>query len=309
MPVANPNYFTGNPLERLSEKRGDAAWVEAQLSTAGGRLIPFWKGMPLIEMPAGDSATGQPLWLNPMATSEFAGDAPLILLGHKNGTPYFAIDGSGNGSAPDSAPFSDMGDYKSLREIAHILERDDLAILGQALWLLDWHRRHRFCANCGAPTEMRAAGALRYCGSCETEHFPRTDPVAIVLPIHDDACLLGRGINFPANLFSALAGFMEPGETLEECAVREVYEEAGVRLTDMRYIFSQPWPFPSSLMVGFFAAAASRELTLDPTEIAAARWVPKAEISALLNGERRDDLWIPPKLAIAHQLLAVWVNE
>ncbi len=309
MPIANPNYFVGNPLERLSEKRGDAAWLQEQLNFASARLVPFWRGRPLIAEARVPGGKAEALWLNTTASSEFHEGAPLILLGHLDGVPYFAIDGSASGASAETAPFSDLGVYRSLREIADDLSREDLAILGQALWILDWHRRHQFCANCGAKTEMRPGGANRHCQSCETDHFPRTDPVAIVLATYGEECLLGRGVNFPPKFFSALAGFMEPGETLEECAAREVFEEAGVQLTNVEYIFSQPWPFPSSLMVGFIADATDKELNLDTTEIAEARWVPKDDIRALLAGDGQGDLWLPPRFAIARQLLEVWVKR
>ena len=309
MPIANPNFFTGNPLQRISEKRGDKAWLQEQLDLPDAKLIPLWRGHPLIEMPREPDDQAQPLWLNPAARSEFASDARVILLGYHGAAPYFAIDASASGSSAETAPFSDLGAYRSLRDVADSLAREDLAILGQALWILDWHRRHQFCANCGSRSEMRLGGVSRHCTECETDHFPRTDPVAIVLVTYGDTCLLGRGVKFPPNFFSALAGFLEPGETLEECAVRETYEEAGVRVDNVRYIFSQPWPFPSSLMVGFLAEAEDQELTLDPTEIAEARWVSKEEIRSLISGERRDDLWIPPKFAIARQLLEVWASE
>ena len=309
MPIANPNYFAGNPLERSSEKRGDSEWLAQQLALPEAVMLPFWRGRPLIEAPEGPGGRQRPLWLSPAARSEFAADAPLILLGFRREVPYFALDASASAPSADNAPFADLGSYLGMREIAPSLAREDVAILGQALWLLDWHRRHRFCANCGATTLPAGAGVSRRCNACECDHFPRTDPVAIVLAVHDDACLLGRGVKFPPGFFSALAGFLEPGETLEECAVREVYEESGVRLTDVSYIFSQPWPFPSSLMVGFIAEAESRDLKLDETEIAEARWVERETIAALVRGERRDGLMIPPRFAIAHQLMAHWVGS
>ena len=299
----NPNYFTGNPLERRSEHRGDTAWLAAQLQHPDAQMLCLWRGQPLL------ASTEKPLWLSPAARSEFNQDAPVILLGFLGNTPYFAIDASTSSSTAEAAPFIDLGTYTDLRTGAAGLDRADLAIIGQAVWLLDWHRRHLFCAKCGAPSDMAGGGIKRICGTCGAEHFPRTDPVAIVLPVYGEECLLARGAHFPPNMFSALAGFLEPGETLEECAVREVAEEVGLTLTAPRYIFSQPWPFPSSLMVGFIAEATSKDLTLDEEEIEAARWVSRPEIKALIAGERRDDLWVPPPFAIARQLLEVWAAE
>ena len=309
MPIANPNYFTGNPLERLSEKRGDALWFAEQLAHEKACMVPFWRGRPLVEMPDGPEGQARALWLSPLARSEFVHDAPVVLLGFRDGAPYFALDASASGASAETAPFADMASYKGMRELAGMLSREEVAILGQALWLLDWHRRHQFCANCGAKSQMVGGGTHRRCDGCDTDHFPRTDPVAIVLVSRGEDCLLGRGVKFPPTFFSALAGFLEPGETLEECAAREVFEEVGVKVNDVRYIFSQPWPFPSSLMAGYIAETEDTTFTLDETEIAEARWVSKDEIRALLNGERRDDLNIPPPFAIAHQLLVEWVRD
>lgn len=306
--LTNPNYFVGNPLDRRSEYRGDDDWLKEQEAHPKAQMLVFWRGMPLLE-DGPDKDTLRPLMLSPAARSEFAPQANVILLGFQEETPFFAIDGSATGTTPENAPFSDLGTYGNLRDIAMQLERQDLAIIGQAVWMLDWHRRHSFCANCGAADAMGAGGIKRICNNCDTEHFPRTDPVAIVLPVCGNKCLLGRGPHFPPNMFSALAGFLEAGETLEECAIREVAEETGVTVKNPRYIFSQPWPFPSSLMTGFIAEADDMTLNLDTREIEEARWVTKDDIKALINGERRPDLWIPPPYAIARQLLEYWVQS
>jgi len=189
-----------------------------------------------------------------------------------------------------------------------MLDANDLSMIGQGRWFLDWHHRHRFCARCGGETHVADGGAKRQCSVCEAEHFPRTDPVAIVLAVHDDNCLLGRGPDWPPGFMSALAGFIEAAETPEECAIRELQEEAGVTLTDVRYQFSQPWPFPSSLMMGFIADAESRDLKLDETEIVDAQWLSRAEINALRAGEKRDDILLPPRFTIARQLIERWAE-
>ncbi|MEO1426649.1 MAG: NAD(+) diphosphatase, partial [Pseudomonadota bacterium] len=151
--------------------------------------------------------------------------------------------------------------------------------------------------------------AKRRCGACGTDHFPRTEPVAIVLVTHGEDCLLGRGPNFPPGFMSALAGFAEAGETLEECAIREIHEEAGVRIKSVRYQFSQPWPFPASLMMGCFAIAEDKTLTLDRTEIEDARWVSRETLKQLLNGDQHTDIRIPPDFTIAHHLIKRWAEE
>ena len=307
--LANPNYFTGNPLNRHSEQRGDASWLDAQVCHPDAQMLALWNDMPLLDLPADKSKNGRPLWLSPSARSEFAPTATIILLGFLGDAPYFVIDGSASSTSPENAPFHDLGTYGNLRDVSMRLDREDLAIIGQALWLADWHRQHGFCAKCGTATDIAHGGIKRLCSNCDTEHFPRTNPVAIVLPVCADQCLLGRSPHFPPNMFSALAGFLEASETLEECAIREVWEETGITITNPRYIFSQPWPFPNSLMTGFIAETTDKTLLLDKTEIEEARWVSRAEIAALVKGEKRDDLWIPPSFAIARQLLEFWIKN
>lgn len=300
-PEENPNWFANAPLARLNNEVAYDDIVAAKLSDAASIMIPLWRGDPLVV----DGAAG---FLSTAARSEFPAGASIVMLGMRGDTAVFAIDASGGAETPEAAPFADLGAYMPIREAASTIAKDDLAIVGHGRWLFEWHRKHRFCANCGAATEMKNGGAKRRCDACETEHFPRTDPVAIVLAVHDGACLLGRGPHFPPGFLSALAGFVEAAETPEEAAKRELFEEAGVTLTDIRYQFSQPWPFPNSMMMGFIADAEDRALTLDKTEIEEARWIDKADIAAALAGEERD-FYIPPKFTIARQLLERWVGD
>ena len=296
----NPCLFSSEPLDRDSVARSDFGWIKDQIANPDSILIPLYRGDPLI-------ADGQPALLSAAARGEFDQSAETVFLGRRDGKAYFAIDAS---AAPDPAraPFAEIGEYTPLREAAAMLDGNDLAMIGQGRWFLDWHFRHRFCARCGGETRIADGGAKRQCLSCEAEHFPRTDPVAIVLAVHDDACLLGRGPEWPPGFVSALAGFVEAAETPEECAIRELKEEAGVTLTDVRYQFSQPWPFPSSLMMGFIADATDRELTLDKTEIAEAQWLSRDEVNALRAGEKRDDVRLPPRFTIARQLIERWAE-
>lgn len=296
---ANPNLFAAEPLDRASMKRTDTAWIKAKLDDPDSVMIPLWQGDPLV-------ADRKAAWLSVAARSEF-GAADIVFLGLKGERAHFAINASA-AAQPETAPFADIGTYTPLREAAGMVDPDDVSIIGQGRWLFDWHARNGHCANCGSPTNAGEAGAKRICPACGTEHFPRTEPVAIVLATHEDACLLGRGPHFPPGFLSALAGFVEAAETPEECAVRELYEEAGVTITDVSYQFSQPWPFPASMMMGFLATAKDRELTLDVTEIEEARWVEKPEIIALLNGEEREDLMVPPNFTIARQLIEQWAK-
>jgi len=295
---ANPNLFAAEPLDRASEARADPEWVKSKFSDPASVMIALWRGDPLV-------ADGRAAWLSTSAASEFPRGSETVFLGAAGDKAYFAIDAS-EAVTPDRAPFADIGEYLPLREAAGVLGPDDLSMIGQARWLFDWRRNHRHCPACGAKTIIADGGAKQICPSCNAEHFPRTHPVAIVLAVHEDSCLLGRGPHFPPGFLSALAGFIEAAETPEECAVRELKEEAGVTLIDVRYQFSQPWPFPSSLMMGFIAEAADRTLALDEREIVEAKWLERTEIKSLIDGERRDDVRLPPRFTIARQLIERW---
>ena len=175
--------------------------------------------------------------------------------------------------------------------------------------MIDWHQRHGFCARCGSPTTMAEAGYKRVCPNCNAEHFPRTDPVVIMLATHGDACLVGRGKQFPRGMFSALAGFIEPGETIEEAVRRELMEEAGLKVGRVTYHTTQPWPFPSSLMLGCHAQALSRDFQIDGQEIEAARWLSKDEARARLAHKIEDEIKLPATIAIAHHLIRDWALD
>jgi NAD+ diphosphatase len=181
-------------------------------------------------------------------------------------------------------------------------------LLAMAKSLLDWHRRHRFCAQCGARTSPAQAGFRRDCEACSTQHFPRTDPVAIMLVTHGDRCLLGRQPRFVPGMYSCLAGFIEPGETLEDAVRREVFEEAGVRVGAVSYAQSQPWPFPSSLMIGCIAEALTEEIVIDREELEDARWFSRDEVRLMIEGRHPDNLLAANPIAIAHHLVRRWIE-
>lgn len=296
--------FAGNPLDRASERRSDAEWIAAQRCSANSLVWPIWRLQPLV---LGDERAHRldAGYLRPgLAEKLAAEDAPFIFLGiDEAGAAVFALDISAATDPMNEGPLAGLGHFRDARTAAQLLPLKDAAILAQAKALIDWHRRHGFCPNCGARTVVADAGYRRHCGACGTDHFPRTDPVVIMLAIHGDACLVGRAPRFPKGMFSALAGFIEPGETIEEAVAREVYEEAGVRVRDVTYFATQPWPFPSSLMIGCFAQAAAREITLHDEELAEAFWLEKSKLRALLAGEQVDGLCVPPPIAIAHHLL------
>ena len=185
---------------------------------------------------------------------------------------------------------------------------DHLAEAAEAKALLLWHARHRFCANCGAPTAMSEAGWRRDCASCKTQHFPRTDPVAIMLAVDGDRCLLGRSGRFGPGMWSCLAGFIEPGETIEDAVRRETFEEAGIVCGDVRYFASQPWPFPMSLMIGAHAQALSFDIVVDRSELEDVRWFSREEAAAMLTKQHPEGLSAPPPIAIAHHIIRAWVE-
>lgn len=301
--IATPKVgFTGSMLDRADALRRDAAALIALRSRPDARWLVFDDLKPVMATSDAGELGGalDLLWVH---RSDVPHDALSVFLGLDGGAPRFAA----------VAPAGDLpGRATDARAVGAQLGDGRAAIVAQARSLLDWHIRHKYCANCGAPTVIEKAGYVRRCDACQTEHFPRTDPVVIMLAIAganspQERALVGRGPRFPRGFFSALAGFVEHGESLEEAVARELHEEAGIRIGRVRYIASQPWPFPSSMMIGAFAEALTEDLTLDLEEIAEARWVTKAQVRAALAGT--GDWNAPPPLAIAHTLLAEWVRE
>jgi NAD+ diphosphatase len=308
--------FCGNPLDRASEKRGDAEWIAARRRDPSSFVVPMWKLQPFLIGPENQRGPLEVGWLKPGLAEPLMGpDAPAILLGLDDGAAYFALDISAATDPANDGPLAGLGHFRDLRAAAMSgLAERDIAILGQAKATIDWHQRHGFCPRCGHATLLADAGYKRACPHCNAEHFPRTDPVVIMLATHadpklGDACLVGRGRQFPPGFFSALAGFVEPGETIEEAVAREIHEEAGVRVKNVRYFASQPWPFPSSLMMGCIAEAEDRALTIDHNELVDAFWIEKAKLRAMLAGESVEGLRFPPPVAIAHHLLKHWAES
>lgn len=285
--------FAGARIDRADHVRTDAEALEA-LKDWRARVLLLDGLTPRLE-PDGGLAWG--------TLSEVEPGAELVFLGLADGRGHFAP------VAPDMAGRGLP--MVQLWEAISRLSPEDLATYGGARALVDWHARHRFCARCGAATAPAKGGWQRSCTNppCAAEHFPRVDPVTIMIVEHEDRLLLGRQHAFPPGFYSALAGFIEPGEAIEEAVRREVFEEAGVRVGEVRYVASQPWPFPSSLMIGCFGVAIDAAIRIDANELDDARWFSRAEIAAGLAGGEGAPFSAPPPRAIAHQLLKWWLER
>lgn len=295
--------FAGSPLDRLDHRRRDAEWIAERLADPATRYLPVSKLAPAVREADGPTLA----WCRSHAL-EFAADgSDPIFLGARGDEVLFALDVTGLENPGERLGLRNA-EFPDLRAIASRLSVEDASIAAQARHLVDWHSRHRFCPGCGQPTHTKDGGWSRLCGACSTEHFPRTDPVAIMLVTSGERCLLGRQPSWPRPFFSALAGFVEPGESLEETVRREVKEEAGIDVGAVRYHSSQPWPFPASLMIGCMAEATSEQIRVDESELEEAQWFTRDDVARSLR-RPSDVLAVPPRMAIAHALLRVWVGE
>lgn len=282
--------FTGGLLDRADRLRQDVDGLAAACGDRRARLLRLDGFEPDLD------DAGRLAWTT---LADAPSDAELVLLGLDDGRPRFAA----------LVPGARVSPARSMRLFGKIdlMAPGEAATYATARSLLDWHARHGFCANCGAPTTLFRAGCGRTCPACKAEHFPRVDPVVIMIAEHDGRALLGRQPGWPQGRYSALAGFLEPGESIEEAVAREIMEEAGVRVSNVRYIASQPWPFPSSLMIACAAEAQDDAITLDETELEDAIWVARDEVRAVLAGGQGSFL-APPPYAIAHSLLTAWAH-
>jgi NAD+ diphosphatase len=299
--------FGGSPLDRASEKRTDSNWIEAKRREPSALVLPLWRLQPFI---LGSEKSEPPIELGlvraGIVDSLIEAGALCIFLGLDGDRAVFAIDVPEAGDPAASGPLAGLGYFRDARAAGSMVSIEHSAIIAQAKAMIDWHQRHGFCPRCGAPTKMMDAGYRRLCGKCNAEHFPRVDPVVIMLATHGEACLVGRGKQFPPGMFSALAGFVEPGETIEEAVRRELMEEASVKVGEVTYYATQPWPFPSSLMIGCFAKAESRDAKADENELAEVRWLERSAARELIEGKQVDGVRVPPPIAIAHHLIKTW---
>lgn len=305
MPLnAFTNVFAGNPLDRASERRRDREWLAERLRAPDTFALVLWNGAPLVE----GEASGPRLAYVPgsLVPTLASGEENVLFMGLWKGEAVFALD-LDDTSDPAGGPLAGMGRFEDLRGLALRLPAADAAMAATAKAVFEWRRRHPFCSKCGRGSRVAEGGWKRVCPGCGTEHFPRTDPVVIMLAVQGERCLLGRQAAWPKGMWSALAGFVEPGESLEEACARELKEEAAVDTLSVTYHSAQPWPYPSSLMIGLHAEVAPGEAVADQSELEAVRWFTRSEARLLLEGGL-EGAFAPPKLAIAHQLIAAWAS-
>ena len=302
-----PHIFAANPLDRGEAERRDEDWIEAQAKDAQSQFLPFSNLNVLL----GDDPAPTLGWLSPDGIPSDGTVSTPTMLGMMDGSTHFAIEVN-----EDAAAFIEDWtgmQFEDCRRAGEILPGPEGGIVAQARAQLDWHRRHRFCSVCGKPSVKRRGGQMRYCPACKAQHFPRTDPVVITV-VEDkagDRCLLGqsRGRLQRMRMYSALAGFMDQGEAIEEAVAREIMEEAGIEVKNVRYHSSQPWPFPSSLMIGCIAEAATTDINMDAEEMTDVQWFSRSEVLLALEG-KSELLTVPQPLAIAHHLIKAWAyNE
>ena len=305
MPLPALNTFAGNPLDRAGDRRNDPDWLAEQAANPEALALVLWEGRPLLE--AGDEP--RLAWL-PMAQARATAQDRELFLGLWKEAPVFAVEIEGSVD-PTAGPLRGVGAFHEMREAAMLLPGPDAAMAGTAKSLFDWRRRHGCCAACGIESRDACGGWKRICPACGTEHFPRVDPVTIMLAVYgggdEPRCLLGRQASWPEGRMSALAGFLEPGETIEEACAREIAEEAGLTVTAVRYHSSQPWPFPSQLMIGLVCEVDSADARPDQTELEAVAWLTRDEARACLAGTH-PAIKAPPRIAIARTLMQAWVD-
>ena len=300
------NVFAGNPLERASYRRADPDWLAGRLADPESLAVAMWNGKPMVE----DAKTGgaQIAYFSAgLAKAQSTGWERLLFLGLWQETSVFAVDFDGDAD-PADGPLEGLGRFEDLRAIATNLPPTEAGILATARQVFEWRRKHRHCSACGAVTEAIEGGWKRHCRACGTEHFPRTDPVVIMLAVNGERCLLGRQAVWPKGMYSALAGFVEPGESIEEACARELFEEAAVRAHRVRYHSTQPWPYPMSLMIGLIAEIEDGEPVADNVELDEVRWFSRQEARQLVLGQH-ESARAPGGLAIAHQLIKAWAEE
>ena len=286
-------------FSRAVEQRQNDEQLADLLGRASSLVLPMWRNRNLI-------ASGRPAKPAMFTTEQmapfFGRGGAVVFLGQLNDQPLFALDLPPEEEMADEPMFREHGSFNDLRMVGSLLSADDAQLLAYARGMLQWHRHHIYCSRCGEQTRSRKGGHVRVCPGCDKHHFPRTDPAIMALVTFEDGCLLARQPSFPEGMFSVLAGFVEPGESLEDAVCREVHEEVGLEVSNVRYVKSQPWPFPSSLMLGFTAEAAHPNVVLDRDELEDARWFAREDLK---SGE----VIFPPPFSLANHLITEFIRS
>jgi len=300
--ASRPNVYSSSPLDRIATRREDSAWIEERLAQADTLFVPVWRNRNLVRGMEEGSPEAVFISGEAAATLRMQG-GPWAFLGVQDEQAVFAVDVS---AADDPLPLLPpaMGQFVDLRSVGWGVPNPEAAVLAHARGLMHWRTRHRFCGVCGGVCDARSSGHMMVCTACEAQHFPRTDPAVIMLVTRGDRALLGHSQRFPrASMYSTLAGFVEPGETLEEAVRREVFEEAGIRVGAVHYHSSQPWPFPGNIMLGFYGEGLTDDITIDPEEMLDVRWFSREEIS----DPAAHNFALPRMDSIARRLIEDWM--
>ena len=300
--ASRTNAYTGSKLDRASHMRDETAWIAAALEDPRSLVAPLWRSRNLMRGVEEGRPEAVFLTAEAAAAVRMAG-GPWAFLGLQGDIAVFTVDLS---AAEDPLPLlpPGLGSFTDLRAVAGLLPGQDASVLAHARGLMHWRGRHRFCGACGGPCEPRSAGNVMACTQCNSQHFPRTDPAVIMLVHNGDRALLGHSTRFPnSTMYSTLAGFVEPGESLEEAVAREVREESGILVDRVQYHSSQPWPFPASIMLGYYAHALTEHITIDPAELADARWFTRAQ----MRDPDAHGFSLPRADSIARRLIEDWI--
>ena len=302
-PLGKPAFVT-DILDRAAHLRGDDSKLMALEGRRDARAYVVHRDSLIVKQ----DADAPRALLTIDEALKFGANPGTIFLGLRDGAPVFGM-GISAAAVESLLPREDVK-VSELRGMAMqgVVPPGQLSAIAMAKSLVSWHQRHGYCANCGTRTTMREGGWKRECPNCKAEHFPRTDPVVIMLVALDDRVLLGRQKQFPPGMYSCLAGFVEAAETIEDAVRREIFEESGIRCTDVNYYMTQPWPYPSSLMIGCTARATSENIVVDRTELEDARWFDRTEATLMIKRQHPDGLAGPHPFAIAHHLLGRWVH-
>ena len=308
----NSITFANNPIDRASQFRSNVEWQQQAVTSEKSLFMIFFEDRPLIKINSERPNEPEILWVSHQQLAlVLTNNITPLFLGLKDERPHFAVDLSNlNLEQILSNPSFAHSKFIDARSIAPSLDNPSTGIIAQAKSNFEWNKNNIYCSKCeGVKLSTKDTGYKKFCKQCGAEYFPRVDPVVIMLPCFEDKCLLGRQKGFPPGMFSALAGFVEPGETIEAAVIREVNEEVGLTSRDVVYKFTQPWPFPSQLMIACTTIVDDPTYKVDDEEIEEAIWLNKEDLTKILIGKSEKKIWIPPPMAIAHQLIVDWMDN